>query len=254
MRGIENVVPSIPKRVTVRDQVYETLRASILAGKLVPRQPLVEAHISAQLNTSKTPLREAFLRLEAEELVTLSPHRGAVVSHLSLQELRNCQHVRLVLEVAAFELAADNITRDELNRTRSWLDRMQDAALRGDWEAYRQAHRPFHLTLFDATRNPVLTKLLLDLFDRMQRYSRFCLEPNARYWQQDEQDHHTTLAVFERKDAVAFRELFSRMNADFLTYVEQALQCHDSDLRGYFADGVQTGDNSWPAEATQAAN
>lgn len=254
MRGIEIVVPTLPKRVTVRDQVYETLRASILAGRLLPGQPLVEAHISAQLNTSKTPLREAFLRLEAEEMLTLSPHRGAVVRYLSLEELRNCQHVRLVLEVAAFESAVQNITLDELRRTRSWLERMQDAAQRGDWDEYRQAHRPFHLTLFDATRNPVLTKLLLDLFDRMQRYSRFCLEPNAPYWQQDERDHHATLGAFERKDVVSFRQLFSRMNADFLTYVEQALQCQDGDLRAFFADGDPLNDDSRPSPPRQAAN
>jgi len=247
MRETENVVPSIPTRVTVRDQVYETLRTSILAGKLLPGQPLVEAHVSAQLNTSKTPLREAFLRLEAEGLITLSPHRGAVVSQLSLQELRNCQYVRFVLEVAAFELAADNITLDELGLARTWLQHMRDGVQRGDWEAYRQAHRPFHRTLFDAARNPVLTKSLLDLFDRMQRYSRFCLEPNAHYWQQDEQDHHATFAALERKDVVAFRGLFGRMNHDFLTYVEQALQSRDSDLIRYFSDGGQAGSNSQPA-------
>lgn len=236
MRETENVVLAIPTRVTVRDQVYEMLRASILAGKLLPGQPLVEAHISAQLNTSKTPLREAFLRLEAERLVMLSPHKGAAVSSLSLQELRNCQDVRLVLEVAAFERAAGQITVDELDRARSWLERMREGARRGDWETYRQAHRPFHRTLFEAARNEVLTKTLLDLFDRMQRYSRFCLERNTDYWLRDEEGHHATFTALERRDVVAFRDLFGRMNDEFLNYVEQALQRHDSNLSRYFAD------------------
>lgn len=235
------VVPPIAQHVTMKDQVYQTLRALILDGKLGPGQPLVEAQIAPQLGTSKTPLREAFLRLEAEGLVNLSPHRGASVRKLALKELRDFHLVRLELEVAAFRLGAERITPAELAESRRLLDLMREEAMRADWDRYRACHRRFHATLYAATGNEVLTKLLLDLFDRAQRYSQLCLEGNHEYWERDEQDHHAAFAAFERRDVDTFRATFARMNDNFAQYVEDALRQPTSDLRRYFSDGPLDG-------------
>jgi DNA-binding GntR family transcriptional regulator len=222
----------------MKDRVYETLRTLILHGKLLPGQPLVEAQLAPQLGTSKTPLREAFLRLEGDGLVTLSPHRGASVQRLALNELRDCQFVRLELEVAAFKLGAERITPAQLEEARQLLSRMREEAQKADWDTYRQCHRRFHATLYRATDNQVLAKTLLDLFDRMQRYSQLCLERNHEYWRRDEEDHHAAFAAFERRDVDAFRAIFDRMNANFLAYVEDAVRRRDSGLFRYFADGL----------------
>lgn len=236
MQGMNVAVPSISEPMTMKEQVYITLRTLILNGKLLPGQGLVEAQIAPQLGTSKTPLREAFLRLEAEGLVTLSPRKGARVSKLSLRELSDCQYVRLTLKVAAFQLAADNITPDELHWARAYLDRMRVSTLGGNWDDYREAHRQFHVTLAEATRNPVLVKMLLDLFDRMQRYSQFCLGQDIPYWRHDEAEHHAILELLEYKDVSGFGELFRRMNENFAMYIDQALQRHDQSLEVYFID------------------
>jgi DNA-binding GntR family transcriptional regulator len=235
---VNTVIPALPKRVTMKDQVYDTLRTLILNGKLVPGQPLVEAALSAQLGTSKTPLREAFLRLEADGLVVLSPHKGATVSPLSLKELRDSQFVRLALEVAAVPLIAKLITPAELEQARYCLARMRAETEAGDWDTYRLFHRQFHVVLFQATRNDALAKLLLDLFDGLQRYSQFCLERNAGYWHRDEREHHDAFAAVERGDVEAYRATFASMNDRFSTYVEQALRRHERDLNRYFKDGA----------------
>ena len=237
MKSTVVVIPdSVVEPATMKDQVYRTLRALILNGKVLPGQPLVEAQIAPQLGTSKTPLREAFLRLEADGLLILSPRRGARVTKLSLKELADAQYVRLILEVAAFGLAAENITPEELAGARSHLDDMRARTLEHDWDAYEESHRRFHAGLFEATRNPVLAKTLLDLFDRTQRYSRFCLEQDTAYWEQDERDHHATLDALERQDAAAFDALFRRMNDTFVHYIDQALRHRDDTLARYFAD------------------
>ncbi len=237
MKNAAVVIPkSVVEPATMKDQVYRTLRALILSGKLLPGQPLVEAQIAPQLGTSKTPLREAFLRLEADGLLNLSPRRGARVTRLSLKELADYQYVRLILEVAAFELTAENITPEELARARVHLDDMRARTLEHDWDAYEESHRRFHAGLFEATRNPVLAKALLDLFDRTQRYSRFCLERDTAYWEQDERDHHATLDALERKDVASFDALFRRMNDAFVHYIDQALRHRDDALARFFAD------------------
>jgi DNA-binding GntR family transcriptional regulator len=230
------VVPGIAEPLTMKEQVYSTLRTLILNGKLLPGQALVEAQLTPQLGTSKTPLREAFLRLEADGLVTLSPRKGARVTKLSLRELSDCQYVRLNLEVAAFRLTAETITPTELSQARDSLASMRAHTLAENWDGYREVHRQFHVTLAEATRNPVLVKMLRDLFDRTQRYSQFCLGQDIPYWRQDEEDHHATLELLERKDEGAFGELFQRMNEKFAHYIDQALQRHDEALTRYFED------------------
>ena len=235
---MEDIVQPIRRPVTMKDQVYEALRTLILNGRLEPGQPLVEAQLAAQLGTSKTPLREAFLHLEADGLVTLLPHKGASVTYLSLQELREAQFVRLALEIAAFLLTVEHISPGELALARRHLMEMQMMVQRGDWDTYRRAHREFHCVLAEATRNMVLAKLLLDLFDRLQRYSQFCLQGNAIHWRQDEQDHHETFAALERGDRETFATTFRRMNEQFRVYIEDALRQHNKQLERYFLDGL----------------
>ena len=220
----------------MKEQAYDTLRELILIGKLVPGQPVVEAQIAPLLGTSKTPVREALLRLEAEGLVTLSPYKGGRVAKLSLRELQDLQFVRWTLEVAAAKLTADRIAPGTLARARACLDRMQEETAREEWDGYRESHREFHAILFDAAGNRVLAKMLLDLFDQMQRYSKFCLQWNAAYWTRDEEDHHAALAAIERKEVGAFEAIFGRMNASFLAYVEQALRRNEGSLASYFEE------------------
>jgi DNA-binding GntR family transcriptional regulator len=76
---------------------------------------------------------------------------------------------------------------------------MREETAREEWDSYRGSHREVHAIVFDAAGNSVLAKTLLDLFDRMQRYSKSRLQWNAEYWARDEADHHAALAAIERE-------------------------------------------------------
>src|SRR5579859_2289210 len=83
------------------DSVYTTLRAAIVAGRLDPGDSLIEWHVARQFGTSRTPVREALLRLEAEGLAFRVPRRGLVVRQISEHEIFEVYAVRISLETLA---------------------------------------------------------------------------------------------------------------------------------------------------------
>lgn len=99
-----------PERSQLKDQVYQELKQAIVDLRLEPGQPLREATLSAQLGVSKTPVREALVRLQEEGLVTIEPYRGATVSGYAHDDLVEIYELRELLEGACARSAATSMT------------------------------------------------------------------------------------------------------------------------------------------------
>ena len=96
------------------DQVYEVLREAIVNGDLLPNARLVERELAGRLRISRTPVREAILRLDQEGYVTPLPTRGVVVRSLSVEDIDEIFGLRIVLDVYAARRAAARITPEEI--------------------------------------------------------------------------------------------------------------------------------------------
>ena len=94
---------------TMKEIAYEAIREAILSGRFLPGQRLVADELAQEFGTSRMPIREALQRLENAGLVSITPHRGAVVSELSEQEIVEIYHIRAVLEGLAARLAAPHL-------------------------------------------------------------------------------------------------------------------------------------------------
>ena len=99
-----------PERNQLKDQVYQELKQAIVDLRLEPGQPLREATLSAQLGVSKTPVREALVRLQEEGLVAIEPYRGATVSAYAHDDLVEIYELREILEGACARYAATAMT------------------------------------------------------------------------------------------------------------------------------------------------
>ena len=98
------------------EQVYGQLRANILNGVLSPGQSLSALDVGARYSASRTPVRQAFLRLEAEGLVSLVDRQGARVAPISIKSVRDLFELRILLEAAAARMVAEAVTRDRVAR------------------------------------------------------------------------------------------------------------------------------------------
>ena len=99
----------------LRDSIADSLRESIINGKIKPGERLLEPIVAKQLGVSRTPVREAFFQLESEGLVEVMPRRGAIVSEISVNDANELYSVRAVLEGLAAKLASKRISKNKID-------------------------------------------------------------------------------------------------------------------------------------------
>jgi DNA-binding GntR family transcriptional regulator len=156
----------IPVPQTAHSYAYASLRAQILSGDLAPGTPLVQANLANALGISMTPIREALRDLATEGLVTLSPHRGAVVTSLDLADALEIHEIRLKLEPDATASAAENTTPAVLEQAEDLYQRMSTAP-RAEWIAL---NREFHILLLSTIPSARLRSILGSLLEAAALY------------------------------------------------------------------------------------
>jgi DNA-binding GntR family transcriptional regulator len=161
------------------DRAYELTKELLLTGELPGGHLLSEGDIATRLGVSRTPVREAFLRLQAEDLLTLIPKRGAVVVPVPPGEAEDVLDAREAVETAA----ARRLLREPgrvpavLDGLRVILDGQRRHAERGDLSAFATADESFHRAIVSAGGNALLIRFYAGLADRQRRMSVHALRP-----------------------------------------------------------------------------
>lgn len=233
------VILPLKARVTVKDSVYQTLRALILDGALSPGERLVEADLGRQFGASNTPIREALLTLAAEGLITLSPHQGAHVSRLSYAELEERLFIRDTLEVAAIERVVRRITEQELALARAGLEAMRRAIRDGDFQAYRAAQRSSRDAWLGAARSPRLARLILDLQDQDARVSLFLIVKRPDRWARDLETSVRRLDALADRDAARAIAITRQWHDDLLRAIREAIDRNEDGVRALLTDAAE---------------
>jgi DNA-binding GntR family transcriptional regulator len=160
--------PSPPATLPAATRVYQHLKRAILEQIHAGGALLTEVEIATQVGVSRTPVREALLRLQAEGLVTLYPKRGALVLPISAAEIEDVIEARRLVEVHAAARAWAR--RDSLAPTLTpLLAAMRAAHERDDVVGLMTADREFHAAVVAAGGNAILTDLYQRLRDRQMR-------------------------------------------------------------------------------------
>ncbi|MDX3971753.1 MAG: GntR family transcriptional regulator [Bradyrhizobium sp.] len=144
------------------------LRGAIMSGALKPGQRLVERELCGIMGVSRPSVREALRALEADGLVHNVPHRGPVVSTISLEEARQLYAARAVLEGFAGRECARFHDAEVARRIGETLTRLKAAAARQDFVGCLEAKTDFYAALIGGCRNAFIERMLKPLHDRMQ--------------------------------------------------------------------------------------
>lgn len=159
----------------LHEHVYRALRQAILAGDLQSGDKIAEQEVAKLLPVSRTPIREAFRRLEAEQLVAPSPSRGVVVRGVTFSDLADLYEVLEPLEALAARLAATRISEDALSRLKRTLELLIFFAERERWEERTEQAVAFHGIVYEASGNPRLSALIRALREHVHSFRRFHL-------------------------------------------------------------------------------
>lgn len=141
---------------SVVDDVHEALLELIVLGELAPGTRLRQEALAEELGVSRTPLREALVRLASEGLVEFTPNRGATVARRDFSDMQQAWRARLVIEPGAARLAAERRDTGSIERLRETVRRQR--AVAADVTASFALNREFHVTLVQASGNAHLAR------------------------------------------------------------------------------------------------
>jgi DNA-binding GntR family transcriptional regulator len=154
----------------LRDVIFETLRKAIVTGEIKPGERLMEVSLANQMGVSRTPVREAIRRLEAEGLVTMVPRKGTHVSQLTVKDIMDVLEVRVVLDKLATDLAAKRIQPSQLKALET-IHKQYIACLEKDnIEGAIRKDVEFHDIIYAASGNPRLVAVAASLREHVYRF------------------------------------------------------------------------------------
>ena len=184
------------QRQTVASMTLDAIRDGILHGSYVAGEPLRQDALADELGVSRIPIREALRQLEAEGLVTFSPHRGAIVSSLSLADIEEVFDLRSTIEPDLLRRALPRLTTHQLDQADEVLDRYAHALHTGDVAKWGELNWQFHSTLYAPAERPITMGIVQRLHQQSDRYLRMQLA--LTHGETRANDEHRAIAAAAR--------------------------------------------------------
>lgn len=208
-----------PVALSATERVYGHTKSRVLDGTFRGGSLITEGEISEAVGVSRTPVREAFLRLQAEGLLRLYPKRGALVVPVSPGEINDVMETRGMIErFAVDKIVASGDHREVGARLRDALG--QQRRLKKSAESFNEADREFHGLLVAATGNQVITDLYGALRDRQVRMGLTSLRRDPHRIDRILEEHAALADAIAKGD----RDAACRYLTDHLHGTEQALR------------------------------
>lgn len=152
------------------ERLAEWIRDEIVSGRMAPGERLVEQALAKRCKVSRVPLREALRIVASEGLLILAPHRGAMVTPLSEDELSELFDLRMALEGFAAAAVSRLEPAQDLSSLQVMNEQMEGFVKSQDYESYHRLAAGFHAALVAAARN----QLLIETYDRIKvRFRRY---------------------------------------------------------------------------------
>ena len=192
-------------RTTTQDNVVDQLRKLILTHYFRPKDRLHQDKLANLLGVSRTPIREALVKLASEGLVIFSPYKGASIADFSVSNLNEIYNVRIALESYAANLAAQRITESQVAELSDLLRKMKAALDAHDLQELLQLNRKFHTGIYAAAKEGRLLDLINNYFDQADVYRRIFV--NLDHSREEMVNHGEVLVALGDHDPVLAEKL-----------------------------------------------
>ncbi len=160
--------------------IRRALRSDIVALRLKPGTPLSEKEIAESYGVSRTPVREAMLRLADEGLVDIFPQSGTFVSRIPVHALPEAIIIRKSLEETTARMAAERARSSQIATLRAVMERLRETAAAGDRDGFHQADEAFHAGIAEAAGHPGIWTLVQQVKIQVDRFRRLTLPEEGR--------------------------------------------------------------------------
>jgi DNA-binding GntR family transcriptional regulator len=195
---LDLILEKLPRthKQSTHEMVAAVLREAITAGVLKANQPLPQDEIASQLRVSHIPVREALRQLQSEGLVSYQANRGATVTALTPDEIKEIYEIRVILETAAIRRAAPRLSAETLAEAARTLDAAERATESSVWGALDV---DFHRLVYALDDRPRMDELITGLLRRVDRYwtlHGLMLKHRDTF----DREHHGILEALQHRD------------------------------------------------------
>jgi DNA-binding GntR family transcriptional regulator len=229
--------PKVINFKSLREQVYDYLRDAMNRGELAPGATLNLNDISQRLGTSRTPLRDALLQLEAEGFVTILPRRGCLVNRLTREEIQELYQVIGALEASVIHDEFHQLTPDRLEQMKRLNNEMQSALADDDFDRYYAANLQMHNCYINLSSNERLKRIVTTMKQRLYDFPR--KEGFVKEWEVASTGEHAELIrLIESGDV--------RAAADYVRDVHWSYNVQKRFIEQYYTQELSMArDNGW---------
>lgn len=215
------------ERTSLAETIRATIEQEILSGKLASGAQLDEQQLLSRFSVSRTPVREALIRLASAGLVDLVPRRGAIVSAITLREYVAMSEILVQLEALAAQLAARRITESEREALREAYAACQQAAAQASADRYREANDRFHAVIYEACRNEILSAQIRTMRARMRGMRDYRFEKPARIRASLEEHGAVMEAILRGDEEAAARAMVEHISTGGNVYADMIASMPD---------------------------
>ncbi len=187
--------------ISVSDYVYEVLKKNIVAFKLKPGDRISENEISELLNVSRTPVREAFIKLSNEGLVYILPQRGTYISYIDLDQVEEARFIRESLEKSVIKLAVKEFPEDVLVYLRKNIEIQKEKIKNKAYSEFLDLDEDFHKAIFSACNKERTWSFIEQVNSQYKRIRLLSFIANIN-WNKTIEQHERIIEAIEEKDEI----------------------------------------------------
>ncbi|KZN13981.1 GntR family transcriptional regulator [Marinomonas sp. TW1] len=186
---------------SLSDKAYRQLKAKILDNELHAGQQMIEAEVSELLKMSRTPTREAMLRIANEGLIELKPRHGMRIKPISVTDMQEIYEILTGIEATAAALCAKKgLTENQLTLMRDAVEEMDQALLEDDLKRWASSDERFHRYLVEFSNNKRLNVLVGNFIEQSHRARMMTLKFRPKPTNSNK-DHLDLILAIEARDA-----------------------------------------------------
>lgn len=206
LSSLSQIGPHSSSAATLGEKVYSSFKRDIIHGVFQPGDALNEKDLASRYNASRTPVREAAVRLQNDRLLRIVPNRGYFVAQITLQVLNDIYEYRLAVECASAELAAAKGGNPQaLNELAELGHASCSADDRGSCVEFIEADTAFHVGIALLSRNQMLVQAVREARSQMERIMLAAIDIHY-YGERPGREHREILRAIQERDPARARQ------------------------------------------------
>ncbi len=231
----------LDRKFRASEQIYTLLKRAIISLELPPNQPISEQEVASTLTISRTPVREAFIRLSEEGLLNAYPQFGTFVAPIRMEALLEAQFLREAVECATARRAAEIIDPAKAVRLRAVMEKLRAALTAADWAAFHSLDEETHYEICVASGMPGLARTVEQARAHLDRVRYLILPDIATNHRVINQHGAIIEAICQGQPDAAYAAMQIHMR-DIINHLPELKQRHPA----FFEEKIQANRNRKP--------